>query len=268
MLPRLHRPHSPSRRRQDQGERQVQPDREPDPALRHGQFSHFPPDSGANLKPFACLADADIAPDTCAQGHSLGSALASLCYARFLASESDLGPDLKLKDCYVFGTPRLGDGDFASAFEHNLATPLDRANILWRVRDHVDLVCSVPPGVTDAESLRGTVSSSSLLNYAHLGPEIRVFPVLPYSPPYWKANELGAFHEATEVRVTGGHASQQELMQAGGGLDLRKTSARVGAIEGSRGGKNWLRWALALLPSPLYDHCAFPFALLASLPGS
>lgn len=43
-------------------------------------------------------------------GHSLGSALATLIYARFLQSPDDLGPDIVLRDCYSYGTPRLGDG--------------------------------------------------------------------------------------------------------------------------------------------------------------
>ena len=50
-------------------------------------------------------------------GHSLGSALAALIYARFMHEPEDLGPDLVLRDSYVFGTPRLGDGDFAGKFE-------------------------------------------------------------------------------------------------------------------------------------------------------
>lgn len=37
-------------------------------------------------------------------GHSLGSALASLIYARYLRMPSDLGKQIQLRDCYTFGS--------------------------------------------------------------------------------------------------------------------------------------------------------------------
>ena len=83
-------------------------------------------------------------------GHSLGSALASLIFARFMHAPDDLGSDIVLRDCYCYGTPRLGDAAFASAFEKSVVsfkdrtrghelnfdlqiTPIDRPSILWRV---------------------------------------------------------------------------------------------------------------------------------------
>jgi hypothetical protein len=36
---------------------------------------------------------------------SLGAALASICYSRFLKSEGDLGDDIDLRDAYCYGTP-------------------------------------------------------------------------------------------------------------------------------------------------------------------
>lgn len=43
------------------------------------------------------------------QGHSLGSALASLTFFRMLVAPQDLGPDLILRDSYNYGTPRIGE---------------------------------------------------------------------------------------------------------------------------------------------------------------
>ncbi|KAL8280699.1 hypothetical protein RQP46_007022 [Phenoliferia psychrophenolica] len=57
-------------------------------------------------------------------GHSLGSALAALIYARFMHEPDDLGPNIILRDSYVYGTPRLGDGEFASKFEEAVVSPL------------------------------------------------------------------------------------------------------------------------------------------------
>ncbi|GAA5992233.1 hypothetical protein JCM10908_001831 [Rhodotorula pacifica] len=175
-------------------------------------------------------------------GHSLGAALASLCYARFLHSEKDLGDDLHLRDCYTYGTPRVGNGDFASAFEESLVSPIDRGVILWRVINHLDVVCRVPPGLGDDENLRGNLASLSVLNYAHLGPSITIRPArFPFTSPYYALGRLGAFHEATQVKVTGGRSSQVQPQQA-----LRE-------FVNDRGNK-LLRWALSILPAPLYNH--------------
>ncbi|KAL8277885.1 hypothetical protein RQP46_009704 [Phenoliferia psychrophenolica] len=108
-------------------------------------------------------------------GHSLGSALASLIFARFIQSPEDLGDDIELRDCYSYGTPRLGDGAFAASFERNLVTPIDRPNILWRVVNNFDIVCQVPPGLADSDHSRATLGLS-VLNYSHIGTEVRLSP--------------------------------------------------------------------------------------------
>ncbi|GAA5873862.1 hypothetical protein JCM3774_000706 [Rhodotorula dairenensis] len=175
-------------------------------------------------------------------GHSLGAALASLCYARLLHSEKDLGDDIHLRDCYTYGTPRVGNGDFASAFEEQLVSPIDRRVIPWRVINHLDVVCRVPPGLADDENLRGSLSALSVLNYAHLGPSITLRPAnTPWSSPYYALGRLGAFHESTQVKVTGGRSSEVAQDQA------------VHSYINARG-NNPLRWAMSLIPAPLYNH--------------
>ncbi|GAA6042487.1 hypothetical protein JCM8097_003052 [Rhodosporidiobolus ruineniae] len=189
-------------------------------------------------------------------GHSLGSALASLCYARLLRSPDDLGHDLELKDCYAFGTPRLGDGAFASAFEESLVTPLDRPNILWRVANHKDIVTRVPPGLADPESNRDSLPTRSVLNYAFLGPAVRLFPSLAplHRAPWYKLEELGAFHELTEVRVVDYEEEKDgEGSEKGDWAGWRRRSARWRSVDEAKG-TNPLRLVLALLPSMIYDH--------------
>lgn len=177
-------------------------------------------------------------------GHSLGAAVASLAYARFLHSEQDLGEDLQLRDCYTFGTPRVGNGDFASAFEGSLISPIDRGVILWRIINNLDVVCRVPPGLGDNEMLRSNLSALSVLNYAHLGPSITLRPArIPWKAPYYGLGSLGTFHETTKVKVVGGRSG-----------DISQDEAVHGYID-SRG-NNPLRWLMSLIPSPLYDHCA------------
>ncbi|GAA5886359.1 hypothetical protein JCM6882_001616 [Rhodosporidiobolus microsporus] len=210
-------------------------------------------------------------------GHSLGSALASLCYARMLRQPHDLGEDLELKDCYSYGTSRLGDGDFATAFESNLITPLDRPNLLWRVANHHDVVTLVPPGLADKESARSKLPTQSVLNYAWLGPCVRLFPTSPpvlHEAPWYRVEQLGAFHEATEVRVVdheprierGGAGGKGEKGEEGGEGDVwrgwRRRSARWRSVD-EAAGRNPLRWAMALLPGLVYDH--FPNSYLQHL---
>ena len=72
-------------------------------------------------------------------GHSLGGALAALCFAR----------TPKAKGLYVFGAPRVGDRDFVGLLENRPA---------WRIENARDPVPLVPP---DVPSLK--------FNYADLG---------------------------------------------------------------------------------------------------
>ncbi|GAA5904376.1 hypothetical protein JCM5296_005272 [Sporobolomyces johnsonii] len=200
-------------------------------------------------------------------GHSLGSALSSLCYARFLRSPADLGDDIELRDSYNFGTPRLGDGNFVSAFEQSLVTPRDRCNILWRVQNCLDAVTMVPPGLADTESNRSTLSVVSVLNYAHLGPCMVLRPI-PFRTPYYRVDEGGAFHEAVDVQVVGDHyeGEIEREQETAGGIKVipsaKMLSSRLTSLEQS-GWKNPLRWALATVPPSFYHH--FPASYLHDL---
>ncbi|GAA5927963.1 hypothetical protein JCM1841_005063 [Sporobolomyces salmonicolor] len=200
-------------------------------------------------------------------GHSLGSALSSLCYARFLRSPADLGDDIELRDSYNFGTPRLGDGNFVSAFEQSLITPRDRGNILWRIQNCLDVVTMVPPGLADTESNRSTLSVVSVLNYAHLGPCVVLRP-FPFRPPYYRIDEGGAFHEAVDVQVVGDHyeGEIERGQETAGGIKIissaKLLSAKLMSLDQSRR-RNPLRWVLLAVPPPLYYH--FPASYLHHL---
>ncbi|GAA6036319.1 hypothetical protein JCM8097_001663 [Rhodosporidiobolus ruineniae] len=194
--------------------------------------------------------DKDLKIPLWCTGHSLGGALASLFYARLLHSPGDLEPDLQVKDCYVFGAPRLADGFFVSTFEASMLNPLDRPNILWRVLNGLDIVGNNPPGFADVESYRTTPSTSSL-NYGYLGPAIRLLRYLPplTRPPWYRVEQVGAFHERTEVRVVD-HPSREATPADNG---WRTRSARWTSIKAAP--TNPLRWLAALLvPTPVYDH--------------
>ncbi|GAA6036306.1 hypothetical protein JCM8097_001654 [Rhodosporidiobolus ruineniae] len=196
-------------------------------------------------------------------GHSLGSALASLFFARLLRSTADLGSDLKLRDCYAFGTPRMGDGKFGSAFEEHLIRPIVRPNILWRVANHCDPVTYVPPGgFGDCESLRNM--PESILNYAHFGPAVRLFPAgsKGHEPPCYELEDLAAFHTRTRVVVVDaavrGEAYEAAVREAEAEAAATRTTIRkIGAA--------LFRLTAALVPSALYDHT--PASYLKNLDG-
>ncbi|GBC06695.1 hypothetical protein RclHR1_00070062 [Rhizophagus clarus] len=107
-------------------------------------------------------------------GHSLGAALASLFYTRLIKSPGDLGPNCILRDGYMFGSPSVGDADFAAEFASYSNTPYDRQSTLWRIIDDTDIITKLPPGWADP-SVRRVIDKNSVLNYAHVGEGIRFF---------------------------------------------------------------------------------------------
>lgn len=68
-------------------------------------------------------------------GHSLGGALATLATARALADRS------RLDGLYTFGSPRVGDADFADSFRRMLA---ERGLTYYRFVNGEDVVTTVP----------------------------------------------------------------------------------------------------------------------------
>ncbi|KAM0752043.1 alpha/beta-hydrolase [Meredithblackwellia eburnea MCA 4105] len=180
-------------------------------------------------------------------GHSLGSTLASLTFARFLHQPDDLGEDLELRDAFCFGTPRLGDGAWASKFEEACISPMDRPNVLWRVVNHLDVVTAVPPGLADISSNRSMLGLS-ILNYSHIGVEFRLDPLLQ---PFYTVH-TGYFRTATKLVL------EDSDPPHGRG---KRHSSRLGSLDSA--GWNPLRIAIAMLPAPFYDH--FPASYYAHM---
>ncbi len=72
----------------------------------------------------------------------------------------------------MFGSPYVGDADFASEFSSYSNTPYDRQSTLWRIIDDTDIITKIPPGWSDP-SFRRYVKKSSIMNYVHIGEGIR-----------------------------------------------------------------------------------------------
>lgn len=96
-------------------------------------------------------------------GHSLGSGIAALLYARLLEEPDDMGPHAALRDAYLFGAPRACAAALVSRVERNLRAPHNFGRAIWRVanRDHSricgDIVTRIPPGLADDRHARGKV---------------------------------------------------------------------------------------------------------------
>lgn len=113
------------------------------------------------------------------------------------------------------------------------------------MRNHLDLITAIPPGLGDNESGRNALSSASVLNFAWLGAAVRLRPAgFPFRRPFYSLERLGAFHEAVEVRVDDVNAAEAEAEKG-----LPPPSLKP----------NPLVFAMSLLPAPLYNHRAALF---------
>ncbi|KAG2206704.1 hypothetical protein INT47_003646 [Mucor saturninus] len=106
-------------------------------------------------------------------GHSLGAALSSLLFSRWLKCPADLSRRLVLRDAYVIGTPAVGDSDFASTFASHSNLPVTRASTLWRIVNNADIFSRLPPGY-DSKTCGHFVSESDFFNYSHVGHAIQI----------------------------------------------------------------------------------------------
>ncbi|KAI8066287.1 Alpha/Beta hydrolase protein [Gilbertella persicaria] len=106
-------------------------------------------------------------------GHSLGAALSSLLYARWLKCPQDLSDRLVLRDCYIIGTPAVGDSDFASNFSSHTNLPVTRSSTLWRIINKSDIFSRLPPGY-DSKTCGHFISENDFFNYSHIGHTIHI----------------------------------------------------------------------------------------------
>ncbi|KAG0164138.1 hypothetical protein DFQ30_010458 [Apophysomyces sp. BC1015] len=105
-------------------------------------------------------------------GHSLGAALSSLLFSRWLKCPEDL-VGCELRDCYAFGSPAVGDSDFASHFASHNLLPLTRSSTMWRIINNYDAVCRIPIG-QNSRTVGPYIRKMDLINYFHTGHAIKL----------------------------------------------------------------------------------------------
>lgn len=96
-------------------------------------------------------------------------------------------------------------------------------------------------GLADSDDNRGALSTSSVLNYAHLGPSVSLKP--RDSPNYYTVQD-DAFHSETTVKVVSDSPNTAEASR--GFWSDRWNTWKNG---------NVLAKILMLLPPPILDHC-------------
>jgi len=107
-------------------------------------------------------------------GHSLGSATAATFYARAVKSPDDFGPDVKIRNAYLYGTPRVGDVDFCAGFYSTINMPFGNKQKLFRIVNSWDAVCHLPLGKGDDPERRDYLHKLSIFNYGHIGDEVLI----------------------------------------------------------------------------------------------
>ncbi|KAG8998841.1 hypothetical protein FRB93_013408 [Tulasnella sp. JGI-2019a] len=104
-------------------------------------------------------------------GHSLGTAIASLTYARAVSGKNDFGKKVVVRDAYLFATPIICDVPSVHAFNFSMFKDLDKPRTMWRISNRNDLVATGLPEEGDRPI---PANPNSLFCFAHLGTEIRL----------------------------------------------------------------------------------------------
>lgn len=116
-------------------------------------------------------------------GHSLGSALASMFYARAVQRPDDFTtPDTReqvavIRDLYAYGVPIFGDPHSLGAFNYaiNQSATAEGPNrrMAWRINNNRDAVATFLPDLGDTRKLGSKLSVNNQFNFAHVGQQVQ-----------------------------------------------------------------------------------------------
>ncbi|KAI9357478.1 Alpha/Beta hydrolase protein [Pilaira anomala] len=117
-------------------------------------------------------------------GHSLGAAMGTLLFARWLKCPEDIGTHCIIRDAYVIGLPAVGDNDFASIFASYSNAPLGRTSTLWRIINKSDIISRIPPGYNNM-TIGHYVPQTDFFNYSHVGHAVQITHTMLDPNPLW-----------------------------------------------------------------------------------
>ncbi|KIM23393.1 hypothetical protein M408DRAFT_263942 [Serendipita vermifera MAFF 305830] len=104
-------------------------------------------------------------------GHSLGSGIATLAYARAMQNLDGLDPRVKICDAYMFSSPVASDMDTAKLFNQQIVSGPYGPRTTWRILNHHDAVATFFPAMGDDPRY---AYPDSLFAFAHLGTEVKM----------------------------------------------------------------------------------------------
>ncbi|KAG8988344.1 hypothetical protein FRB94_000892, partial [Tulasnella sp. JGI-2019a] len=103
-------------------------------------------------------------------GHSLGTAMGSITYAKALVAKDDFGPHALIRDAYCFATPVVCDIKSRLFFNSVMSRDTKTPRTLWRITNRNDFVATGIPDFGDRR-VEG-YGADNMFNFSHLGVEI------------------------------------------------------------------------------------------------
>lgn len=104
-------------------------------------------------------------------GHSLGSGIASLAYARAMMYIDGLDSRVRICDAYLFSSPIACDMPSAKLFNNSLLKGACPPRTPWRIVNHHDAVATLFPAFGDDPNY---AYPDSLFAFAHMGTEVKM----------------------------------------------------------------------------------------------
>lgn len=141
-------------------------------------------------------------------GHSLGTATASMFFARAIQRTGDFGPPglIEIDDAYLFATPITVDVASHAVFNSDMQCRSDEPpRTLWRITNKRDVVATGLPCFGERAIFSTASAPNSSLNFCHLGQEIKMCD----APALSKQGPGTLLRSGTRVRVVSDTASQQ-----------------------------------------------------------
>jgi len=140
-------------------------------------------------------------------GHSLGTAIASLAYAKALMS-NNLGEHAVLRDAYLFATPIICDQISRMAFNKAIQRDPEIPRNIFRVTNRSDFVATGLPAFGDRTDSTIKLDPDNLFNFCHIGQEI----FMKTAPP---PCEIQGDALPPDVKVLiGSHYSPEQIIQS------------------------------------------------------
>jgi hypothetical protein len=211
-------------------------------------------------------------PNLWVTGHSLGAALATLFYARHMKCKESKHI-ATLRGGYVFGSPRVGNFDFAQEFVGlcNNKPSFHRTTKLWRVVNANDLVPRLPLGTDYLRFSRvGGGSGQSSLDYFHVGKGVYLHERLP--PSFQLSDHTAEFSLSSTIKYLFGITDDYicSWKRIAGLVDFARFLLQSNSAE-FKDPKTRVRIlrnaAVAVIPTGVYDHTPASYmACLKSAP--